>query len=152
MDSNIEEIIPGITRQLLDDDTIALIISADAERHKVDVWAQTVIDLMTNWPKDRPYIAVYDVSQSAITPYTRKKSEEVAQVGAKVLKDHPVGYALVLPSSVLGNIMRVFVQRDIARRYPMWEVGVFTKRDDAVAWARHVRTSLNAQLLANGLE
>lgn len=145
--SQIDEIIPGITRYWLDEHTISMIVSDDAERHKVDVWANTIIEQIENWPADEPYLAIYDVSRSALTPYTRKKSEEVAQKAIAMLgEDYPTAYALVLQSGVLGNILKLFVLRDIGRRYPKWNVRVFHKQDDAIAWVRSMRKPLKKQM------
>ncbi|MCI0709723.1 MAG: hypothetical protein L0154_06120 [Chloroflexi bacterium] len=145
--SQIEEIMPGITRYWLDDHTISLIVSDDAERHKVDAWANAIIEQLENWPSNEPYLAIYDVSRSALTPYTRKKSEEIARKAIELKgEDYPTAYALVLQRGVLGNILKLFVIRDIGRRYPMWNVHVFHTQDDAVAWVRSMREPLRKEM------
>jgi hypothetical protein len=153
MSDEIVEVYNGITRQLIDNDTIAVIISDDAARDKVDAWSKTILELVANWERDKPYLAVYDVSKSSLTPYTRKKSEEVAQESLRLLgKNVEAAYALVLPKTVLGNIMRLFAQRDLARRYPMWQIGVFTEREKALAWIRSVRADLTRRHQENSVE
>lgn len=145
--SQIEEIIPGITRYWLDDHTISLIVSDDAERHKVDAWANAIMGQIESWPANEPYLAVYDVSRSALTPYTRKKSEEIAQKAIELLgEDYPTAYALVLQQGVLGNILKLFVMRDIGRRYPKWNVRVFHTQEEAVAWVRSMREPLQEEM------
>jgi hypothetical protein len=145
--SQIDEIMPGITRYWLDGNTISMIVSDDAERHKVDAWAAAIIDQLGNWPENEPYLAIYDVSRSSLTPYTRKKSEEIAQKAIELKgKEYPTAYALILQHGVLGTILKLFVLRDIGRRYPHWNVRVFHNQADAIVWVRSMREPLREQM------
>lgn len=147
--ADIEKINDDLTRYWLDEHAIAVVLSGDAARHRVDTWAETIINMGLNWPADQPYLAVYDVSKSAVTPYTRRKSDEVAQTFLeKKGADYPAAYALVLSSGVTGHIMRMFAEREIRSSYPMWEVRVFTSLEKAVEWVRSMREPMTEKMQA----
>lgn len=144
--TTIDHIADGITGYWLDDNDIIVIVSSDAAREKVDIWANAIINYVKNWTPGAPYLAVYDVSKSALTPYSRKKSEEVSKTVLELKgAQYPIANALVVPGGVVGHIMRLFITREIRRRYPSWNVEVFLNREDAIAWIRGMRDNFKSQ-------
>jgi hypothetical protein len=138
--SKIEQLHPDVTRELIDDDTIVVITSKGTTRSMVDAWGATIVEAIKNWPSDEPYLAIYDVSQSGITPYSRSKSEQIAREAASIEREHPMlAFALVVDRSVVGHLIRLFSKRSIQRAYPEWHTDIFHSRDEALGWLRHLR-------------
>src|SRR5688572_6775892 len=73
-------------------------------RATVDVWREQVEQTAANWDKTRPYLEIHDMRQSSVTPYSRQKALELV----KALSTYHGRSAIVLPASILGNIMRFF--------------------------------------------
>lgn len=138
----------GVTRQYLDGRSIVVIKSSTPSRASTDVWANLVLDTIRDWPHDRPYLAVYDTSESGITPYSRHKSNEVADASIPLLDGLPAAYAVVLPRNVIGQIIKLFAERSLSQTYPMWPASAFTSLDDALNWLRELRPQLLSKIEA----
>lgn len=119
-----EEIHPAVIREWLHDDHIVAYTLGDVAREAIDAWAEAVIDLQRQWPDDRSYLALYDVSSiPALTPYARKRAEDIASNAAQM--EIEGRYAVVLKRSIISMIIRLFMQRDLTERNRHFERRLF---------------------------
>lgn len=100
------------------------------DRKTVDEHFAQVREIITNWPSDRPYLALHDYAAGnfmTMTPYVREKKEEMAEVRP----DLKGFQAMVLPSASMaffGNLAMRMVNK--SKRVPQ----MFSNRQAALDW------------------
>lgn len=110
---------------------IVAFVLRSTERDTIDRWAKAAIEIATNWPPHKPYLAMYDVSGATmLTPYGRERSKDIARAAR-----HTTGaYVVILPTTPLGKMIRKFVEHDLQRGNPNYERRVFTDKGKALQW------------------
>lgn len=125
-----QTIVSGLTREWTEDGAIQIFTFYNNCRATIDAWADCVVEIANTWPDDKPYYIIYDASRIFLTPYMRRRSEDIG----KIERPHLVGYyAVVLPRTVIGHMFRLYLRRDMKRNYETHS-GFFVSRDDAIAW------------------
>jgi hypothetical protein len=126
-----EQLSPKVYRQWIHDNQIVVYKILDGSRESVDTWVNTVVEILKATPPERPYLAVYDIaSVLTMTPYARQRSQEIVNAGL-----HLEGrYALVLSSSVVAQVIRLFVRREIDRQNRRFARGFFKTQQEAIQW------------------
>ena len=106
--SPVEQISPGLTRQWICDRQIVIFKITSVSREVVDSWIDTVKVTMENWPGNRPYLAIHDMTSDkvSLTPYARARVQELIPLSAKA----PGYAAIVLPKTFVGQIIRLFMR------------------------------------------
>jgi hypothetical protein len=87
--------------------------------------------VMGQWPATHPYLVIHDFREGniALTPYARKRAEELIQVGV-----HVPGYAaILLPKSFVAQVIRLFMRMQRSRGI---ENQLFFDYDDGLAWLK----------------
>lgn len=126
-----EDLGHGITRRWLFDKKIVMYTTDATTRASVDTWATALEYDMRNWPANQVYGVIHDFRKIMITPYSRRRAEEVC----KLYPAHFTGrYALVLEPSVMGLGFKLFTMRRLSRLMPQLEGGFFFKFEEALAW------------------
>lgn len=127
-----EDLGHGISRRWLDDGKIAIYTTYDTGRASVDTWAGHVIADARNWDPDLPYLIVHDFKKISITPYSRRKAEEVCRAYSRDLRGR---FGLVVQPGPIGLTFRLFTQRTLKRLVPPGlQEGYFGNLEDALDW------------------
>jgi hypothetical protein len=123
------EVSPGITLEWVSDGKIALFTHTTMARASVDLWAQHMFGLMTEWPTDRPFATLQDsgFQGAAFTPTMRKHSERFITYRPELV----MYTALVLPRNMTAQFVQLFYR---AMRKPNRVTEIFFTREEAMAW------------------
>lgn len=137
----IEQFGSNLTRQFIDDHTIVIITTDGTNRQTVDDWYDLIMSTVEEWDTSQPYMAIYNLSKSGITPYSRSRSRDLIRETGRMLRDKGIRQALaiVLDSGVIGTLVRIFAQREIERKYPERPIAYFNDLEQAVTWVRNLR-------------
>ncbi len=93
--------------RLRDGQIVVFRVRAATTRAVVDEWFDHVADVVKNWPAEKVYLAMQDVSDRrvALTPYARGRVREFDD-----LVKHLHGrIAIVLPNTFMGHLIRIFL-------------------------------------------
>ena len=104
----------------------------------VDEWYDTVSSTLQTWPpENQMMIAIHDLRAASLTPYTRHKSQQLAQEN-----NHLFGYSvIVIPNTLytlFGNFMQIFLNTVLSRTQPKITRHICTSMEDAVAYVEKV--------------
>jgi hypothetical protein len=127
---SIETLSSGVTREWIYDRQIVVYTVNDVRRESLDVWTDAFKSDINSWPADRLFRVIQDLRLAGgITPYGRTKAQEMFQARPDVR----VWSALVLPSTFVNNLIRLFVR---AQNNPntMRVREFFRTREDALTW------------------
>lgn len=129
--SPVEQVMPGMTRQWLLDRRIVVFTMTSPSREVSDGWINTVKATMENWPSDRPYLAIHDLTSNkmSLTPYARKHAEELIPLSAMA----PGYAAIILPRSFIAQVIRVFLR---TQKQQGNQNLVFFSRQEALEWLK----------------
>ena len=128
---NIRELGNGMVVEGLDDDAITVFQGAKYSRDGIDVWAQAVIDDINQDNKNIAHLHDMRTASVVITPYVRKKLQDVGEN-----RDNEGYVALVMTPNPLTNIVRFFVQREFKKDQPKVDMQLFFDYDEALTWLR----------------
>jgi hypothetical protein len=125
----------GVTVELIEENTIGVITMYGVARSTVDEWIEVTQKLLSEWPKDKPYLVIHDVSdrRTSITPYMRARINDLY----KMKLSQPGFMAIILPKSIASQIIQVFLR--YLRTEPMI-VQIFFSKEDAIAWLKRSAT------------
>lgn len=139
MDQNnqVHQIAPGLTRTLLDNNTISVYTFYDNRRETIDAWFHKLLSSHDEWNAQRPYLIIHDLSRTFFTPYFRKRVRDIVNFSRADLRG---AYAVVLPNSLAGHLMGLFLRRDLPAPVYVARAGVFHKFDEALEWLRQMRS------------
>lgn len=130
------ELTPGLTRQRIDNDTVSVYTFYNNRRETIDAWYEKLRDSHDKWDASQPYLILHDVSRVFLTPYFRRRANEVM---ALERTDLVGAYAVLLPDSLVGQIFRIFLNRDLHRASHRTTGESFNSYDDALNWLREMR-------------
>jgi hypothetical protein len=129
--SNTRELGHGMVVYSLDDGTITLFRGSKFSRKSIDVWAQAVLEDIKRDHKNIAHLHDMRGSSVAITPYARKKLQDVGEDPGNE------GFvALVMDRGPLTSIVRFFAQREFRQDQPKVVMSMFHDYDEALAWLR----------------
>jgi hypothetical protein len=125
----VEEVAPGLRVKWLFDRRLLVVIADSSTRSAVDAWAQLMFSAIKNWPADRTYLAIQDLSSPrfSLTPYARKRASETYEVRPS-LKGR---VALILPKTFVAQLIRLFIRGE---RRNHFETRFFVSFKEAVEW------------------
>jgi hypothetical protein len=126
-----EELTRGLQRYWLFDKQIVVYKATESSRLVVDVWIDSVKDVMRNWSKTEPYLVIHDFRDNniAFSPYARSRTAELIKVGI-----HVPGYAaIVLPQNFVSTIIRMFMRTQKSHGI---ENRLFLDFDEGLAWLK----------------
>jgi len=126
----IESLSSGVTREWIHDRQIVVFTVKDVRRETLDIWTEAFKSDIKNWPADRLFRVIQDLRLAGgITPYGRTKAQEMFQARPEVR----VWSALVLPSTFVNNLIRLFVRAQ-NNPNPMRIREFFRTREEALRW------------------
>jgi hypothetical protein len=72
---DVEVLAPGVTIEWLSDHRIMIMTASDSSRGTVDVWINRSMELLREWPADKPWMTIIDATNPKVarTPYMRDR-------------------------------------------------------------------------------
>ncbi len=127
---HVEQLSQAVTREWLCDGQIVAYTVTDARRESVDAWVNAFKEDIMNWPLDRPFRVLHDLSArgAVSTPYARMRAQEVVAVRPEV-KGRA---ALVLSGSLVNSLIHVWLNRQSEKTPRIRKT--FLTREQAIAW------------------
>lgn len=127
------EVIPGLTFQWLFGNLAVAFTALHASRPLVDAWANKVVDVAKDWPKERPFFCLQDFSAKdcASTPYARAKNKELQQSNSGLT----VVSALVVQNNLTMQLSRFFIN-SLPRKKTKQEIFLTFTRQDGLIWLK----------------
>lgn len=135
MENTTEQITPHLIRYWLFDKRVVVYQPNGASRETVDAWHDLVVETADQWPTDRPYLEIHDMSNSTVTPYARQRAQELVEH----LNHRRGRTAIILPSSQVGRqMMSLLINITFRRWNRTMERQVFTSLQRATAWVKEM--------------
>ncbi|MCI0714015.1 MAG: hypothetical protein L0154_27915, partial [Chloroflexi bacterium] len=131
--SNTRDLGHGMVVEALDGGAITVFRGQKYSRDGVDVWAQAVINDIQGDHKNIAHLHDMRNAPVVITPYVRKKLQDVGEN-----RDNEGYVAIVMTPNPLTNIVRFFAQRDFKKDQPRVEIQLFFDYDEALVWLRQM--------------
>jgi hypothetical protein len=141
-----EQISPGITCEWLADHKIMAYTLTSAKLITLSAWSETALQTFTTWPKDRPYLALHDLSYPNISlVYSTAVQNDIFNVGATpgkrkavtaLLDAHPgwnIALAVVIAASYSGSITKLKAA-GMGTHDPRIHAKTFFARSYAIEW------------------
>jgi len=100
-------------------------------REAIDTWAATVMAENRKWPKDQIFLVMHDFEGQGMTPYSRRRAEEINAAAPDYLFGRA---AIVLPSGLMGTAIKAFAQLSFFRTKGRVEGKFFSDSESALAW------------------
>lgn len=134
----------GFIRTIMDDELIVVYTFHDNQRATIDAWVEYLMKRSQEWDTRRPFLILYDLREIFLTPYMRRKANEISAIRQLDL----VGAsALVLSDSLMARIMIRFIKRDMRKPKYHSTFDVFLDYEQAVTWLRNQRAVLSQHLI-----
>ncbi|MCC7447818.1 MAG: hypothetical protein IT324_10390 [Anaerolineae bacterium] len=132
---NVEQFGPYLTREWLDDRQIILYTATSVSRDVIDQWVESIRGLRADWPPDRPFLNLYDLSSTdtSLTPYIRQRFQELMQE----YHAYHGRTAIVIKKSFLAQLLQMFL--DSQPKGPR-QRKIFFNRDQGLQWLRQALT------------
>lgn len=100
-------------------------------REQTDMWADTVLQTLHDWPQDRVYRAIQDATHAAYSPYSLKRLNEITRARPKEIRGRN---ATIVPKSALQGIFIQITNRMGRLLGRKMETRAFTSFEEAFAW------------------
>lgn len=136
MDTNIvlETFDGGVTREWLEARQIVVFTLPDIHRSTVDSWGNAVMETVTQWNPEQPFLGLHDISANsiALTPHARDWTNRLAQAS-----QHLHGYySAVLPKTIVAQLVRHLLEYQIRSQMPNMKPHMVFTREEGIAWLR----------------
>lgn len=121
----------NVTIEWFSEQRIVCIALQGGRRTDVDVFCDAIIGTVTTWDKEKPLLIIYDLSHASVTPYSRKRSEDVY---AAIPTDIFGRTAIVVPHNPIGFLMKNIGQRYMRVVNKRMRREFFYTRKAAIEW------------------
>lgn len=141
-----EEVHTGIVREWFNEKRIVAYRITAMTAQIVDAWADIVVDSLKAWPKDRPYLALHDLSQPGVSlQYAALVNFDMMNIGItmpgrilaeEIFDQHEVFKAKVAINfnlSLSGQTNRTLLNF-LGRENPNIRYKTFYNRNKALTW------------------
>lgn len=141
-----DNLISGLNVELLENDTIVSYTLSSAQSTTIAAWSDLAVAKLRDWPKDRPYLALHDLSHPGVgLLYLTAVEFDPFNVGVTpggrralhdLLAEKPdwqIVLALVVSTSLSGRLTRLRMA-DIISDLPKITSRTFFKRSAALEW------------------
>ncbi|MBL8132291.1 MAG: hypothetical protein JNL42_10575 [Anaerolineae bacterium] len=136
----------GITCESLYDGRVIAYTVSSVSRAAINQWSSIAVQTLQDWPKDRPYLALHDISKPGIgLLYAASVDNDIFNVGIvpaarpriqeEILKPNPgwsLALALVVSPSLSGRFARLLFH-DASQETSIQQKAYFD-RSSALAW------------------
>jgi hypothetical protein len=140
-----------VTRDWIDDNRIVLFRLHAATASAINHWSETALQTLQDWPQDRPYLALHDLSQPGIgLLYMMAVQYDVFNIGitpdgrkcaASMIRARPdwlLSLALVVSYSLTGRMAKLRVFQTDTEDFHL-QTKVFFNLRSAEEWLRRQR-------------
>ncbi len=130
----VEQVHPNILCELFNDGSLIVYKVSAMSREILEAWAEIVARVQASWPKDRVYLALYDLSVERVAlPYLTLAGEHFFGLGQPVPAGVYGRIALVFSLNASGHLGYDFVSR-LTLAQTGFEGRVFVEREAAMRW------------------
>lgn len=129
----VEQLHPNVTRFWMYRGQIVCYTITSVSRPAIDTWANASLELIKEWSPDQPYLAIHDFSEATLTPYIRKRAEEVV---LQIPKHYTGRSAVIMPRTFVNQLIRLFVTVDLVNKNKVIDRQVFFRIEEAVEWVK----------------
>jgi hypothetical protein len=115
-----EEIFPGLTREWLFNERVVSYTLYSPQKAALLAWSESVLTTLERWPREKPYLAIHDISQSGIGLfYCAAVKNDIFNIGVipearqrvdEILTNDPewhLSLALVVSGSLSGQLSKL---------------------------------------------
>lgn len=141
----VDEISPGLTCEWYFDKQVIVYRITMVSQIVIETWSKTVIQILEEWDKNRPYLALHDLSKPGVslqyaslvgfdttnigvTASGRKKAEAILDANPAMTARVGVNFSL----SLSGQVNKLLADRQNAN--PFLQYKLFYDRDRALRW------------------
>ena len=126
----VEEVAEGVHINWYGDDDFAhYVFSTSAPSHAlIDLVVERNINMIQNWPLEKPYRVCYEISKMMWSSYVAKRGQDAFDAMPSTITGRA---AVAFPGGPIGQILRLFVRR---QRLAGVEVRAFTNVVTALDW------------------
>lgn len=145
--------IPGLKVESLENEAVVAYTLSSAQTSTISAWSNLAVSKLADWPKDRPYLALHDLSHPGVgllyltavefDPFNVGVTQMGRQKAHEIMAAHtgwPVVLALVVSTSLSGRLTRLRMA-DIISDLPKITSRTFFKRTAALEWLLQHRTA-----------
>lgn len=138
--------IPGLKVESLENGAVVAYTLSSAQTSTISAWSNLAVSKLADWPKDRPYLALHDLSHPGVgllyltavefDPFNVGVTQMGRQKAHEIMAAHtgwPVVLALVVSTSLSGRLTRLRMA-DIISDLPKITSRTFFKRTAALEW------------------
>ena len=133
-EQTLEQVAPHIRLEYIEQGQIVIWTVRTVDRVQLDLYLQRALEIVRNWPSNRPYVHVEDFADPAIgaTPVVR---DLTARISSALAERNLLNVtALVVSKTLTAQIARVAMSR--LSRNERRVANMFFTRDEAISWAR----------------
>jgi hypothetical protein len=144
--SGVEELRPGLMREWLHDEQIVVYTITQASLPAIHAWSEAINNTLKQWPADRPYLAVYDLSRTSLTYVASLVKDiysvEIIPASREQTAPAPVNpivrakLAVVVSYSLTGRVARILSLKDSGIREHGENFRTFFARQAAMDWLK----------------
>jgi hypothetical protein len=152
--------IPGLKVESLENGAVVAYTLSSAQTSTISAWSNLAVSKLAGWPKDRPYLALHDLSHPGVgllyltavefDPFNVGVTQMGRQKAHEIMAAHtgwPVVLALVVSTSLSGRLTRLRMA-DIISDLPKITSRTFFKRTAALEWLlQHCTTQSGAEVI-----
>lgn len=119
------------------DDKVVCFSLVGGRRVDVDIFCDSIIETVVSWDKAKPLLIVYDLSRASVTPYSRKRSDEVY---AAIPTDVFGRTAVIVPHNPIGFLMKNIGQRYMRVMNKRMRREFFYSKEESIKWLEQAVT------------
>src|SRR5260221_5886268 len=127
--SPIQQLSPSLTLEWKHNRQLILFDLKDMSRTTVDLWVNTLVPIMKEWPREKTFRVLYNATDPRVTltPYLRRRLDEFSKVSGG-LKGRA---GLVLGESFVAQLIQGVLH---TQQHPAIQSKLFFDFDEALTW------------------
>jgi hypothetical protein len=140
-----EMLYPGISCEWVGDGRVIVYTLHSPQMATLAAWSEAALATFEAWPKDKPYLAVHNISQSGLgLLYCAAVENDIFNIGvlpqaqkrvSNILAAHPgwpVALGVVVSGSLTGHLAKIIYRQHAQEAH--FQTKAFLYRDMAVNW------------------
>lgn len=142
----VDEVFPGIIREWFNDRQLVAYRLTRVSPTILDAWSEYVLTTLDTWTKERPYLALHDVSSAGVSlQYATLVKFDMMNIGVtndgrlkaeeffNQHRDFRARVAISFNLSVSGQVSQTVIDR-LKEKHPSIQYKTFFLRDRALTW------------------
>ncbi len=121
-----------VTREYLYDGQIVVYTVVGGGQNITDAWADAMIAEISAWDVAKPYLSLQDMSQSGISAYGKKRTDDIMKSIQPGMQTH---FAILVGETLFGRFIKMLTQ-SLANLHKETEFHYqfFTTRQEGLSW------------------